>query len=174
MRSSIIYLFSLLVLSGLLPRSTSAQNVKGGLAGGSNFTQVEGDNTHGFYHVGIHAGGFAALPLSSKFTLSVELLYTQKGATTIAGNDIGFALSYDLDLDYIEAPVLFNYHDKQRINAGIGPAIGVLVRDEETIREPKHEFQEEYPYESLDVSVVVNGEYPVSYTALTMPTTSHV
>jgi hypothetical protein len=132
-------LFSLFLLS---PATSSAQRFIGGVAAGMNVTQVDGDEVFGYYKTGFNGGPFIKLMLNQKQTFSVtmELLYTQKGAYQKSrGPYVGFlakgdtalidplypeydnSIFYKLRTDYLEIPLLFHYDDpKSKVSIGVG------------------------------------------------------
>ena len=137
---STLLLFSFLLFS-FLP-SASAQRFIGGVAVGMNVTQVDGDEVFGYSKVGFNGGPYVKLMLDKKqrFSVTMELLYTQKGASKkssgsyvqyIAKGDIVFIDSlypeidrtvfYKLRTDYLEIPLLFHYDDpRSKVSIGVG------------------------------------------------------
>lgn len=146
--------FILLCLLLLTPTS-QAQRFIGFASAGANFSQIEGDDVHGFTKVGVNAGLGVKLPINRKQTFSVtmELLYTQKGSYKhykVAGHfdttkyapelfdDVDRRYPFDpkmkcnISLDYLQIPVLFHYEDmKTGFTFGLGFAWGRLVRAKE-------------------------------------------
>jgi len=140
-------LFSLLLFS-FLP-SASAQRFIGGVAVGMNLTQVDGDEVFGYHKVGFNGGPYVKLMLDKKqrFSVTLELLYTQKGAakkypvpweikiafadTALIDNrypDGNTKYFYYLRTDYLELPLLFHYDDpKSKVSFGIGITWARLV-----------------------------------------------
>ena len=122
--------------------SASAQRFIGGIAVGINVTQVDGDEVFGYYKTGFNGGPYVKLMLDKKqrFSVTMELLYTQKGAVQksngpyveyIAKGDTVFIdplysdydkkIFYKLRTDYLEIPVLFHYDDpRSKVCIGVG------------------------------------------------------
>ncbi len=132
----------------------TAQRFVGYVAAGANFSQIEGDDVHGFYKVGVNAGPGVMLPLNRKqtWTVSAELLYVQKGSfasfnkkpfdTTIYAptmyEDIDRSVPFNgkvkckMALDYIQVPVMFRYEDmRSGCFIGAGFSWSRLVRAKE-------------------------------------------
>jgi len=151
-------LFSLLLFS-LLP-SASAQRFIGGIAAGMNLTQVDGDEVFGYYKAGFNGGPYVKLMLDQKqrFSVTMELLYTQKGAQLsynrlpesimVAKGDTAFIdlrypeedvrFFYNLRTDYLEIPVLVHFEDpRSKIGIGIGITWARLVY----IKEIQHDLR---------------------------------
>jgi len=151
-------LFSLLLFS--LPPSASAQRFIGGIAAGMNVTQVDGDEVFGYYKVGFNGGPYVKLMLDQRqrFSITMELLYTQKGAQLsynrlpqgimVAKGDTAFIdlrypeedtrFFYNLRTDYLEIPILVHFEDpRSKIGIGIGLTWARLVY----IKEIQHDFR---------------------------------
>jgi hypothetical protein len=92
----------------------------GGVILGLNFTQVHGDNLAGFNKIGINTGGIAHINFNRNWSMSFEILYSQKGSATLPDPNDPF--EYKLNLQYAEIPVMVNYNDKNRLifSAGLG------------------------------------------------------
>ena len=79
MKQLLIILFT--VYSSLLTlHCLRAQVIKGALIGGLNMSQVDGDENYGFHKYGINAGASAIIPLKHRFSLALEILYSQQGS----------------------------------------------------------------------------------------------
>ena len=129
MKSHFLFLTAALLL---IIGSLNAQVFQGELIGGMNLSQVDGDEVFGFKKVGINVGVGVIMPINEKFSISMEVLYSQKGASqkaqyvqdsTIVSMDSTKALcngAYNLTLDYVEVPLLFMYNEKDIFTVGVG------------------------------------------------------
>jgi len=111
----------------------------GGLVGGVNFAQVDGDNFAGYHKVGVNVGGIVYAQLAEHVALSLEILYSQKGSksdnaifTNVNGQKVVIA-NYGININYAEIPVMINYFDKRKSHFGIGLSYGQLVSGTETL-----------------------------------------
>ncbi|MCL2290670.1 MAG: PorT family protein [Bacteroidetes bacterium] len=151
--------FCLLLSAFCFLPSASAQRFIGGLAVGMNLSQVDGDEVFGYNKVGFNGGPYVKFMLDKKqrFSLTMELLYTQKGAVKKypAPNGVRVALEdtalidprfpeyntkyfYNLRTDYLEIPLLVHYDDpKSKISIGVGITWARLVY----IKEMQHDFR---------------------------------
>ncbi len=134
--------------------TASAQRFIGFATAGVNLGQIEGDDVHGFRKVGVNGGLGVALPLTNnhKWSVSIELLYSQKGSykrcqdgyfDTIYYHpsmfvDVNRTIPFDpqtkcnISLDYVQVPVLAHYEDMHSgFKFGLGFAWGRLVRAKE-------------------------------------------
>jgi hypothetical protein len=132
----------------LCPDFAFAQRFIGGVAVGMNLTQVDGDEVFGYYKAGFNGGPYLKLMLDRKqrFSITMELLYTQKGALQkfnvfierIAKGDVAFIdpnypqyykkILYKLNTDYLEIPLLVHFEDpRSKVGIGIGFSWARLV-----------------------------------------------
>lgn len=126
----IILFIVLLLLIGTIP--IQSQNIKGAVIFGGNLSQVHGDDFPGWRRIGFNVGAAAIIPLSNKWSVSIENLFTQKGSfqkeqyppllpdDTITGE-------YNLRLNYVEIPILAHYTDKSNLTFGVGLSYSRLV-----------------------------------------------
>jgi hypothetical protein len=114
----------------------------GGLVGGANFTQVDGDGYKGYDKTGINAGGIIYLPMGDNvglpfegtLALSLEVLYEQKGSKGLDPLPIGNVLSQTIDLRYAEVPLQLNFYRGSRKSIfGAGFGVGYLAFSEELV-----------------------------------------
>jgi len=115
-------------------KELTAQIIKGEAIFGMNLSQVDGDEVYGFKKVGLNFGAGVLIPFDKKgrWDVSIEALFNQKGANqgiqyydTVDGQpQTG---EYNLNLNYVEVPVLVMYTDKDFISAGAGFSWGRLV-----------------------------------------------
>jgi hypothetical protein len=153
-------LFSFLLFSFCFLLSASAQRFIGGVAVGINATQVDGDEVFGYNKAGFNGGPYVKLMLDRKqrFSLTMELLYTQKGASKRYPPPAGVRVAlgdtmlidpqypeydkryfYRLRTDYLELPLLVHYDDpRSKISIGIGISWARLVY----IRESQWDFSD--------------------------------
>lgn len=96
-----------------------------GLAGGLNVSSYTSYNFTSDWKAGLHAGGYVEIPLSRKFALEADLLYSQKG-----GNyTVGSAGQYTQRLNYLSLPVLLGYRVTGKLSLQAGPEVGLLLSD---------------------------------------------
>lgn len=156
----LVALFLLLASSQLMGQNAPQTDVRfrGGIVAGLNATQVDGDDFAGFTKLGLNAGFVAQLPLSKKFFMSMEILYSQKGAKSKTYQ--GFPTEYRVKLNYAEVPVLINFQEKSAVNFGLGLAYGRLVKIREFIDELEQEPFEDFNRDEL--SGIANGNYLIT------------
>jgi hypothetical protein len=102
--------------------------------GGMNFSQIEGSGEARYRKYGALVGGGTVVKFSRRFSVSVELLYSQKGARPeFATNQVtGQKNRFDITSDYIDLPFTFSVHDKKTLMFGAGLQVSVLARYRQT------------------------------------------
>lgn len=103
-----------------------AQRFNGGAVIGLSTSQVAGDKYSGFNKVGPAAGFFVNYRPSAQSALQMELMYMQKGSRKSADAVEEDYDSYLLRLNYIELPVLYQYHIGW-FAFEAGPSLGFLM-----------------------------------------------
>ncbi|MFH1120082.1 MAG: porin family protein [Bacteroidota bacterium] len=121
----IILLIALIVV--LNPGISKAQRIMGAVIFGTNATQVDGDEVFGYHKFGFNAGLAAIVPFGDNWSVSVENVFSQKGAHQRKLYLDSLDGSYDLKLNYLDVPVLIRYTDKDIVTFGAGMSWGRLV-----------------------------------------------
>lgn len=102
--------------------------------GGMNFSQIEGCGEARYRKYGAIIGGGTVVKFSRRFSVSVELLYSQKGARPEFSTDqiSGKKNRFDITSDYVDLPFTFSVHDKKTLMFGAGLQVSVLARYKQT------------------------------------------
>jgi len=142
------FLFTLLLC--ITFATASAQDFSFGAKGGINIASVGGGTYTGFGGLGskisFHLGGVAEVPISEKFAVQPELLYSSQGTkwNFVGGNN--------LKLDYINLPILGKYYIIEGLSAEAGPVIGFLLSTNANKED----------YNSLDVAFTIGASYKLN------------
>jgi hypothetical protein len=167
MRRYIIIL--LIALISLFTRQVYAQRIMGALIGGFNTTNVQGDDVYGFYKFGLNVGAAAIVPLSDNFSMTLETIYSEKGAFhKEGGRGMDYRLRHDynhykLVLNYLETPLVFHYNDPNGIRGGVGLSYARLINVkewEDHVRIATTTLNEG-PYDLQDWSVLFDAQIDV-------------
>lgn len=112
------------ILAVLSISSVNAQEIRIGAKAGVNLATFTGDSFTGFdTRVGFHIGGLVEIPLSEKFSVQPELLYSQKGSEFF---------NSETHLSYIDIPIMAKYHIIRGLSVELGPVPSFLVKAEQT------------------------------------------
>lgn len=123
MKKKSIVIISTFLLSFLV--KINAQIFDGGICGGINLSQIDGDRLSGFDKPGINAGAFIRLPVGGPFTVQGELKLNNKGAAQ--WGDVFNPSIYRVSLNYIEIPILLQAWFTEDLYGELGFSAGYLV-----------------------------------------------
>tara|TARA_R100001369_G_scaffold49261_1_gene75887 strand:+ start:41100 stop:41720 length:621 start_codon:yes stop_codon:yes gene_type:complete len=102
-----------------------------GVKGGINSSTFNGDGFGNFDNpnsrTSFNLGLLAEIPISDKFSVQPEVLYSGQGYDVASRND---ANDVEYQLDYINVPVLAKFYLIDGLSLEAGPQIGFLVNSE--------------------------------------------
>lgn len=104
----------------------SAQESKFGIKGGMNLANFSGDVEDNSTKVGFNVGGFVEIKISEKFSVQPELLFSTQGAQSKYTEDT-IKFKEELNLSYINIPVMAKFYVADKFSLEAGPQIGFLV-----------------------------------------------
>jgi hypothetical protein len=104
-----------------------AQKFHGGLFAGIAATQISGDQLSGFNKAGVYAGGFSNYFFTPKSALQLELYFIQKGSHKSQHPKTNDYIAYNLNLQYIEMALFYQWHFIKRFYIEAGPGFGVIL-----------------------------------------------
>jgi hypothetical protein len=137
-----------------------------GLVGGATFTQVDGDGYKGYSKTGITGGGIiylpfgqVDLPFDATIALSMEVLFTQKGAKGDGNVPNTNVYNQRTNLQYAEIPFQLNlYRGPRKSGFGMGLSIGYLASSEETVENHTGvSLKTSLPFNKFDLNYVLTG-----------------
>jgi hypothetical protein len=159
MKNILLIIFLLqLTMTGI-----KAQSIGGGLIGGINASQVDGDTHAGYHKLGLNVGAVGIIPINPKMAISMEILYNQKGSHRRPHPNDPNASSYKLRLNYLDVPILLNFKDKNKLIVAAGLSYGTLVNYQEII----NGFINPYPvgsepWRTYDINALIDFKYPIT------------
>lgn len=131
-------LLILLTILAFTSLKSYSQRIMGEAILGLNMSKIEGDLINNgslkFQKPGLNIGVGAILPINDRFSINLQTLFSQKGASKKYGVHPDSAQPYyRTRLDYAEIPILFHYHDKNGLSLGTGISYSRLVRAQWTL-----------------------------------------
>ena len=166
-----IFLLSIALLFAL---TSYGQDLDLGLKAGLNLANVSSDE-EGYesdMKAGIHVGAFANLRVSDGFGIQPELIYSMQGASFEQMGQEG-----DMNLDYLNIPVMANIYLTDGLSFNVGPQFGFLLNGEASIGDLDVDISDEMNSISLAVGagltyelpmgLVINGRYNLGLTDVT-------
>jgi hypothetical protein len=137
----------------------------GGVVAGINASQVDGDNYAGFHKAGLNIGLITYAKINKQFLLSMEMLYSMKGAKNVQvinSSAVGSVPDiYVSKLNYIEIPVMIHYITKSNLIFGIGISYSQLLKSSETedADQPVNFDPEATPFRKNDFNYLISVNY---------------
>lgn len=133
-----------------------AQRFEGGLIGGFNAAQVDGDQYKGYHKPGIALGGYVKTDLSRTVFAAMELKLMQKGVRNIDSLAVDQQqIKYIMRLNYIDLPVYLGFRTSERISMLIGISPGYLLSENEYNDYGKFPIEDRHPFNSLDLQAMI-------------------
>ena len=150
-------LISLLLL--VTVHLAEAQRFQGGLLGGFNASQVEGDNFKGYNKPGILAGGFVQTDLAPAIFAGMEIKYSQKGSRKRMKPKDPEPEKYIMRLGYIDIPLFvgFRTHERGAVLAGLTP--GYLIHGKEFNELGEFPEEDRHPFNNFDLQPFLGFQY---------------
>ncbi len=124
----------LLSVAALLAISTAfaqEDEIRFGAKAGLNLSNLAGDfDSENDTKVGFHVGGVVEIPITDVFAVQPELLFSTQGTK---GEFEGFEASeeFEVNLSYINIPVMAKYYVSEGLSLQAGPQLGILIIDED-------------------------------------------
>lgn len=109
----------------------TAQRFNAGFVVGAIASQVSGDKASGFNKPGFEIGGLVSTKLSEKFDGSFQIVFIQKGSRARGNVEQGDYTFYRMRLNYVQVPLLFQYHYSKKFRFEAGTGIAVLLSSSE-------------------------------------------
>ena len=141
----------------------NAQTFKAGIVAGFTASQINGDDSAGFNKPGLEGGLKSLVNISEKSDLSLEILYSQRGAKDEARADGNVQNIYRTT--YVAVPLIFSYKDwaaeeYYRLHFQGGLSYGRLINAELDNEVDNTAFVE--AWRSNDLSFLVGATYFVN------------
>lgn len=153
MKRILIVLFVLAILPQIsFSQKRFAPAIRLGLAA----TQVDGDTYAGYNKVGPVIGATLMGKINAKWSAQFEIDYIQKGSRHNADIDKGDYSFYLMRLNYIEVPLLFQYHQK-KFRFDMGPSLAYLFGAREF--DYSGEVQNQFDFKPTDLCANIGFSY---------------
>ncbi|CAM3392266.1 porin family protein [Aequorivita lipolytica] len=160
----------LVAIAALTFTAASAQSeFRIGFKGGVNFASISGDFTDDYDgRTSFHIGGLVEIPISEKFAIQPELLYSSQGAKSEYDDSFGDSIvigKEKLKLDYINIPIMAKYYIIDGLSVEAGPQFGVLISAQNEYEVSGFRGDESGDddvkdlYKTLDISFGFGGSY---------------
>ena len=138
----------LLLLNGI---AVFSQRFEGGIIGGFNGSQVDGDNYSGYHKPGIALGGYVQTNISRTVYAGMELKFMQKGSRNIDSLATDGQIKYIMRLNYIDLPVYLGIRTSEKISLLAGLSSGYLISGNEYNDYGKFTEEDQNSFNDFDV-----------------------
>jgi len=132
-----------------------AQEIRFGAKAGVNIASLGGDLgiAELSSRTSFHIGGLVEFPLSEKFSLQPELMYSSEGFDQW----IIFLPSTEVELEYIRVPILAKYYIIKGLSLEAGPNLGFLLSAKNNGEDDKENFK------SFDTQLAFGAAYRLDF-----------
>lgn len=156
MKKSFLFIAAMVLTTTFV---AAQESVYFGVKGGLNLSNFSGDGWSDFddgkARTAYHLGLLAEVPVSDRFSIQPEVLYSAQGYDIQRiddGQDVEF------QLDYITVPVLAKVYILEGLSLEAGPQFGFLVQNE--VKSPSATFElNEDNFNNFDLSLGLGASY---------------
>lgn len=156
------HIFLIIFLLGITSMFSYSQRFEGGVLGGLNASQVDGDTFSGYRKPGIVAGGYVQTNLSRRMFVVMELKFAQKGSRNIDSSATDGNIKYVMRLSYAEMPVYLGIRTSDRISILAGLSPGYLIRGTEYDNYSTIPVEEQHPFNPIDVEAILGFRFKMT------------
>ncbi len=142
--------------------SVSAQRFQGGILGGLNASQVDGDFTKGFHKPGVLLGGYVQTDLSQTVFAGMEIRYAQKGSRRNPDTKTGDQSKYIMRLGYMDVPVYMGFRTSETISFLVGLSAGYLMHSGEYDNFGKFPEEDQDPFNNFDYQAFLGTRFEIT------------
>ncbi len=154
------YIGLILFLLGATSMLSYSQRFEGGVLGGLNASQVDGDTYGGYNKPGIVAGAYLQTNLSPTIFTGMELKFAQKGSRKNPNPKLqDDQEKYIMRLNYIDLPVYLGYRTSEKIAVLAGLSAGYLVSGTEFDNDGKFVEENRKPFNEFDVQAMLGFRF---------------
>ncbi len=143
----------------ILSVTASGQRFEGGLLGGFNATQVEGDNFKGYHKPGILAGFYVETDVAAAIFAGMELKYSQKGSRKKIKPKDPEPDKYIMRLGYIDVPVFVGFRTSDRASIVAGASAGYLIHGKEFDEYGEFAREDQNAFNSFDLQPFLGFQF---------------
>jgi hypothetical protein len=118
---------------------------------GINACQIHGDNFAGFNKAGIFIGTAVNAKLNERNAIEIGFYFSQKGARHNPNPEKGDLRYYNVNLNYIDLPVLYKGYLNKEYFVTLGPSVGFLASYREATE--LGDWTGDYPFEKFEYGV---------------------
>jgi hypothetical protein len=129
-----------------------SQRFNGGIVGGLNVSQIDGDTWGGYNKAGLVGGAYVITQFQNSWGARMEFRYAARGSAPSINNP----LHLKIRLQYVELPLLATYTFTKKLELHAGGIFGYLFSAAQNEGYGYQEFQE---FDKYSVDACIGGNY---------------
>jgi len=135
------------------------QRFEGGILGGLNASQVDGDTFSGYHKPGIALGGFVQTELSRTVYIGMELKFMQKGSRNVDSLATNGQIKYIMRLNYVDLPVYLGIRTSDKISVLLGISTGYLISGKEINDYGPFPEEDQHAFNEFDIQGILGFRF---------------
>lgn len=154
--------YLIFLLLTIISVNSFSQRFEGGVIGGFNASQVDGDLYKGYHKPGIALGGYVQTDLSRTVFAGMELKLMQKGSRNIDSLATDGQIKYIMRLNYVDLPVYLGFRTSERISLLVGVSPGYLISGTEYNDYGKFVEEDQNPFSEFDLQGLLGFRFQIT------------
>jgi len=152
------FLLTTVLAVTLLSGAATAQHLNFGIKGGMNLYNIRNDNNSTFDNsVGYHLGLLAHIHLAKQFAMQPEVVFSTQGANYSVGST-----DNELNLDYVNLPLMFQYMFDNGFRFQAGPQVGILINAKSKFGSANSDVKNNFSSVDLGIGAGMSYVHPPS------------
>ena len=150
------FIILLLMMAGF---NGFSQHFEGGVIGGFNASQVDGDLYKGYHKPGVAVGAYVQTSISRTVFAGMELKFMQKGSRNTDSLAVEGQIKYIMRLNYVDLPFYLGIRTSERISLLVGLSPGYLLSGTEYNDYGKFVEADQHPFNSFDLQAFLGFRF---------------
>jgi hypothetical protein len=152
----------IIILLGATALSSFSQRFEGGLLGGLNASQVDGDSYKGYHKAGLVLGGYAQTDISRNLFATMELKFAQKGSRNVDSLATDGQIKYIMRLNYAELPIYLGIRTSEKTSVIAGASFGYLISGKEYNDYGEFPSEDQHPFNAFDLEAMLGFRFQIT------------
>ena len=136
---------------------------RGYISSGFTLNQISGDSVGGCNYWGYTGGLGTYFMISDKISANMEINYSMRGGSGEQFNEFNqFVVHRTIHTNYIEIPIMVNYHDHKIARFGAGLVVSNLISTTQwyNLKQVRNERTENY-YKPIDLGFIASVAFDI-------------
>jgi hypothetical protein len=155
-------LLLIIFLLGVTAINSFSQRFEGGLLGGLNASQVDGDSYKGYHKAGLVLGGYAQTDISRNLFAVMELKFAQKGSRNVDSLAMDGQIKYIMRLTYAEMPIYLWIRTSEKTSIIAGASFGYLISGKEFNDYGEFPPEDQHPFNSINLEAMIGFRFQIT------------